>query len=143
MKKYYLVLIFTICFSGLKVFAQKCDRPKEVFIKLDSVKTLSNNHKCCLNNPDSFIYLPDSSEVFLRISELNPITINEYSKIIFQTTKQLREKEMEIRHCEVEKAGDTIYLDIDINSVFQTIYAVVIKENNIYQFRVRWVDAIE
>jgi len=41
------------------------------------------------------------------------------------------------------KSKDTIYLDININSVFKKIYMVVHVEKKVYKFQVHWIDGVE
>ena len=136
----YLIIIVS-CFLTLEASAQKCDRPEEVFIKLSALdSTIVFN---CLGNPERRIYLRDSSEVFIQTSKLKEVVESEYCKIPFQTISQLRKKEIEIVRCEARKADKTVYLDININSVFKKIFMVTRREGIIYKFQVHWIDGIE
>ena len=136
----YLIIIVS-CFLTLEASAQKCDRPEEVFIKLSALdSTIVFN---CLGNPETHIYLQDSSEVFVRTSELKEVAESEYSKLTFHTIYDLRSEGRKIRRCEVKKADDTIYLDININSIFKKIFMVIRGDEIIYKFQVHWIDGIE
>ena len=136
------VLFISLFFSlSLETLAQKCERPEAVFLKLNSLDSaLATTY---LGNVESRIYLQDSSEVFVRTSEINEIKKNEYLIIQFQTIDELRNEAQKIRRCEIQKASETVYLDIDVNSIFKKIYMILIKDQIIYKFQVRWVDGIE
>ena len=139
--RYTLALVFFCFFLNEKCFSQKCERPDNVFIELNSLDTVLIAN--CLNNIETRIFLADSNEVFVRKSGLELIGIDEYSIIQFQSIEQLRKKEMEIRKCEAQQSGKSIFLDLNINSIFKNIFIVVRTEKNIYRFKVDWVDGIE
>jgi len=125
----------------LEVVAQKCDRPEEVFIRLNSLDSAIVLN--CFGKRETRIYLQDSSEVFTRTSEINEISETSYAQIDFHSIRQLRKKEIEIMKCEADKSDSTIYLDININSIFKNIYMVFRDEEKIYKFQVHWIDGIE
>lgn len=128
-------------FLTLETVAQKCDRPEEVFIRLNSIDSAIVFN--CFRKRETRIYLQDSSEVFVRTSQLNEISESRYAQIDFHSIRQLRKKEIDIRKCEADKADGTIYLDININSIFKNIYMVIHDEEKIYSFQVHWIDGIE
>ncbi|MGJ3236292.1 hypothetical protein [Marivirga sp.] len=137
--KYCLILLFN--FLTIASYAQKCDRPKEVFIQLNlsnSTKTINS-----FSQPETFIYLEDSSEVFIRTTDIKEINEAKIADIDFQSVIELRQKEKEIMKCEVDKANGIIYVDTSINSIFQNIYMIIRDKDRFYKFGVRWIDGIE
>jgi hypothetical protein len=137
--KYCLILLLS--FVALVSNAQKCDRPKEIFIQLNlsnSTKTINS-----FRPPETFIYLEDSNEVFIRTTDIKEINEAKIADIDFHSVMELRQKEMEIMKCEADKANGIIYVDTSINSIFQNIYMIIKDRDKFYKFGVRWIDGIE
>lgn len=136
------LIVTVICYFILSgVSAQKCERPKEVFIKLNSLDSvIKDSGWFKIETP---FYLLDSREGFFRLSEVENIEEKEYNEIHFNSVYELRNEARKIRRCEIKRAGETIYLDVDINSIYKNIYMISRTDTLVYKFKVRWLDGIE
>jgi hypothetical protein len=61
---------------------------------------------------------------------------------MFYSPRELRELEQEIRVCEIQKGKEekSIYLDLNVNDIFRTIYIIHKINDQYYKISVRWDD---
>lgn len=62
--------------------------------------------------------------------------------LMFYSPRELRELEQEIRVCEIQKGKEekSIYLDLNVNDIFRTIYIIHKINDQYYKISVRWDD---
>lgn len=127
-----ILFILEIIISNSSI-AQNCHRPEQVFILVQ---------KEFIPNPreKSKVYLNDSTEVFVIRGKVVEVNKSNYQKLNFHTPAELKEFSLEIMKCEASKATNTVYVDLNQNSIFKEIYFVY-KEESIYKMvRVEWFD---
>jgi len=137
----YLVFTFIHFFVITETFSQKCDRPDEVFLELKHIDESSIFNES--EREERLIYLEDSTEVFILESEITQMSKSEYSEITIDNISSLKNEARRIRRCEIKRGGSTIYIDIDINSIFEKIFIIYKINDNIFRVRAHWVDGIE
>jgi len=128
--------------------AQECDRLGTVHIAFGFFESeyLEKFVTRESTNLKEFVYdFGRGSEVFVAKMPPEILSSTEVSLMKFFTPFELRKMESKIIRCEIEKGkrDQSIYVDININSVFKNIVLVEKRDGHFYQYNVRWNDSIE
>ena len=139
-----LILVFALLIADgpLKQHeAQNCSRPEIVHLIIE--ETTNPSLLGAIRDQRQLIYLQDSTEIFERVSEVLVVPGSNFDKLRLFTVKELREREIEIVKCESKSEKAVVYVDADINSVFENIQLVTEKDQKHISFKVRWLDYLE
>jgi len=139
MIKYSIFFLFLFAINSV-CFSQKCERPDKVFIEMKFENVDYSSADFINNKLKTFKY---AGEVFRIKNAPIQITKEEYSNINLYSLNELREMELKIMRCEVAKADNTVYVDLNINDVFKKIYFVFNQDASYYKVLVHWIDGIE
>jgi len=73
------------------------------------------------------------------------VCIESLKRMNIRTPYDLRKLQKEIINCEIAKgtSAKSIYIDLDLNSIYKTIILIEKKGNEYFQYEVWWFDPIE